>query len=273
MVVATTGMVADAAQALLGKDAVVQHIMGPGVDPHLYKATQGDVSLLQSADLILYSGLHLEGKMTDIFEKLNKTKATYAFAEAIPESDLLYTEDVVVDPHIWFNPKLWSEGILHLARHLSELYPEHADSIQSRCINYQLKIKVADNKIEALMQDIPEENRILVTSHDAFAYFGDRYDVEVNALQGISTAAEFGLYDLNELIEFCIERKLKSIFVESSVNEKSIQAVVDGAEERGYNLKLAPPLYSDAMGAKDTPEGNYLGMILYNAKTIHAALK
>ncbi len=272
-ILCTTGIIADAVENLVQGHAQVNHLMGPGVDPHLYKASQADVMAMQSADIIVYNGLHLEGKMTEILEKTGKSKPVYALGHYLDSAALIIPDGELVDPHIWLDLSLWAQGIQGLSEDLSAHFPGKEKEILLNSESYTKKILDLDEWVVEKMENLPKENRILITSHDAFGYFGKRYGVEVKGLQGISTAAEYGLRDLTNLVDFCIENKVRAVFVESSVNEKSLKAVVEGAVASGYDLKIGGKLYSDALGQKEGPAGNYLGMVRENVETIYSGLE
>lgn len=269
-IVTTTGMIADAVNNIVGDKAEVTALMGPGVDPHLYKAAQGDLKLLQEADVIIYNGLHLEGKMTDIFEKLARIKPVYAISSEINQNKLRQaSEQDAVDPHIWFDVQLWSTGVSNLNKWLIKTLPD-LHLVKS---TYPAELIKLNTEVENLIHTIPEEQRVLITAHDAFGYFGDAYHIEVKGLQGISTVAQAGLRDVNELVNIIVERKIKAVFIESSVPKKQIDVVIETCREKGHHLVMGGTLYSDAMGAPNTPEGTYIGMVRHNVTTIVNALK
>lgn len=274
-VVATTGMVGDATSRLLGDLAEVEVLMGPGVDPHLYKASQGDMQKLNDAGMVVYSGHHLEGKMADILQKLGRQKPVFPMAEYIAENRLQHGRDgnSAIDPHLWMEPKSWIMGIEALADTLKALFPNDTQAIGSNFRSYRDEIIQANDSIDRWMHEIPVAQRVLITSHDAFQYFGLAYQVEVKGLQGISTVSEYGLKDVSDMVNFIVNRKIPAVFVESSVSDKSLQAVLEGCRSKGHPLKIGGTLFSDALGAKGTPEGTYTGMLLYNARTIKQALK
>lgn len=274
-IVATTGMIGDAANLIAGTHADVITLMGPGVDPHLYKATHGDLENLTKADLILYNGLHLEGKMGEVFEKLGRTKPVVAVSGGIDTAQLRKIPgfDNTFDPHIWFNVALWKSAVQEIGLALKKQDPTHAETYQLNLDTYLLKLDSLHKSTRDSLATIPRENRILVTAHDAFGYFGDAYEVEVHGLQGISTMSEFGLKDITDLTTFIIDRKIKAIFVESSVSPRSIEAVVKGCQEKGWEVRIGGSLYSDALGAADTPAAHYDGMVSANVKTIIRALR
>lgn len=274
-IVATTGMIGDAVKQIAGERAEVITLMGPGVDPHLYKATHGDLERLTKADLVFYNGLHLEGKMGEVLEKLGKSKPVVAVGEKVPDDRLRKVPGFAGahDPHIWFDVALWKEAVKGIGEVLQEYDSLHRDSYAQRTRAYIDSLDSLDKAVRSAIAEIPETHRVLITAHDAFGYFGEAYGIEVRGLQGISTLAEFGLRDVTELVDFIIARKIKAIFVESSVSPKSIEAVVEGCREKGWNVSVGGKLFSDAMGAEGTPEGTYVGMVNANVRTIVESLK
>ena len=275
-VVATTGMLGDAAQVLLeGVDSVsVKVLMGPGVDPHLYRATQGDIEALARADVILYNGLHLEGKMQDVFDRLQDRSVIVA-AQALPEEALLNATEYqnAHDPHIWFDPVLWEQVIGHVAAQLAALRPAESQRIKANRRRYRAQIRKAHAWAQRQMEAIPPKQRVMITAHDAFKYLGQRYQMEVRGLQGISTTAEYGIRDITDLVDLIMARQIKAIFVESSVPKRSVEAVIAAARSRGHELKLGGTLYSDALGPEGSPADTYLGMFYHNVSTIKNALQ
>lgn len=271
-ITATTGMLADMAQNIGGTHVEVTALMGPGIDPHLYKATAGDLRRLQQADLILHNGLHLEGKMAEVLEKLATRRPVYAVASALPAARLL-EERGVADPHIWMDPALWRLAAEGLLAKISELDPAHAADYRRNAQGWFKRIDALDAWARKELGAIPERQRVLVTAHDAFRYFGRAYAVEVVGLQGISTATEFGLNDLGRVRELVLERGVKAIFVESSVSDKGVTALREGVAQSGGSLAIGGTLYSDAMGEPGTPEGTWIGMFEHNVRTIAEALR
>lgn len=274
-IVATTGMIKDAVQNIVGDRGEVIALMGPGVDPHLYKATQGDLEKLTTADIIFYNGLHLEGKMGEVFEKLGRSKPVVALGAEMPENLLRAVPGFqgTHDPHIWFDVKLWQHAVRAVSSFLQKYDSAHSQEYGNRSTNYLRQLDSLHQEVINSIQEIPPSQRVLITAHDAFGYFGDAYQVEVRGLQGISTVSEFGLRDVTDLVNFIITRKVKAIFVETSVSKKSIEAVVEGCRQKDWNVKIGGSLYSDAMGAEGTPQGTYIGMVSANVKTIVDALK
>lgn len=271
-ITATTGMVADMARNIGGAQVEVTTLMGAGIDPHLYKATAGDLRRLQQADLILHNGLHLEGKMADVLEKLAARRPVYAIASALPRERLL-TEQDVADPHIWMDPALWRLAAEGLLAKLIELDPAHAGDYRRNAQDWFERIDALDAWARKELGSVPARQRVLVTAHDAFRYFGRAYDVEVVGLQGISTATEFGLNDLKRVRELVLERGVKAIFVESSVSDKGVTALREGVAQSGGSLAIGGTLFSDAMGESGTPAGTWIGMLEHNVRTIVEALR
>jgi manganese/zinc/iron transport system substrate-binding protein len=249
--------------------------MGPGIDPHLYQASQGDIQKLNQADIIFYNGLHLEGKMGEIFEKMSNEKPTVPVASAIPENKLINdkTNAKIHDPHVWFDISLWIHTVDIVEEELSKLSPENKDEFAENAAAYKKKLQEMDQYAKEQVGTIPEESRVLVTAHDAFTYFGNAYGFEVMGLQGLSTDSEYGLRDVQNLVDVLADRKIKAVFVESSISEKSINAVVEGSKKRGHEVVIGGQLYSDAMGEEGTEEGTYLGMFKHNIDTIVSSLK
>ncbi len=274
-VVATTGMLYDAVINIGGDKVDATAIMGPGVDPHLYKATQGDLSRLNNADLVIYNGIYLEGKMSEVLEKLARQKPVFAVAEVIPEDQLLslvgYKDSY--DPHVWFDVSKWKYVVDEVFNSLVSVDSSNTEYYATNVKQYLISLDSLDNYVKRRIEEIPEEKRILITAHDAFGYFGEAYGMRVESLQGISTVADFGLKDIAQIIDIILDNEIKAIFVETSVSEKSINAVVTGCKEKGHDVAIGGYLYSDAMGEFGTLEGTYLGMFRKNVDTIVEALK
>ncbi|MBB3108441.1 manganese/zinc/iron transport system substrate-binding protein [Paenibacillus phyllosphaerae] len=269
----TTGMIADVAANIGGAYVDVTGLMGSGVDPHLYKATQGDIRKLDDADIIFFNGLHLEGKMTEMFDKMAEKKTVVAVSEQLPESALRTDGSGVHDPHIWFNVRNWISAAEVIRDTLMEQDPEHADAYRTQAEAYLAELEQLDTYVSEQIASIPEADRVLVTAHDAFGYFGDAYGIQVMGLQGISTASEYGSKDVANLRDYLVDNKIKAVFVESSVPKKSIEAVIEGAAKLGHEVKIGGELFSDALGPSGTEEGTYIGMVRHNVDTIAAALK
>jgi manganese/zinc/iron transport system substrate-binding protein len=273
-VVATTGMIADAVTNVGGDRVEVNALMGPGVDPHLYKASASDVNRLDDADIIFYNGLELEGRMTDIFVRLASSKPTVPVAAEIPEEKLHEPEEFEgkYDPHVWFDVSLWVHVVRAIEASLTELDPSSAETYKSNADAYVSELNELDVWVERQISTIPEQSRVLVTAHDAFGYFGDRYGMEVYGLQGASTATEAGAADVQQLAQLIVDRQIRAIFVESSVPTATLEAVEQAVRSRGGDVNIGGELFSDAMGSTGTPEGTYIGMVRHNVNTIVSAL-
>jgi len=273
-VVATTGMIADAVTQVGGDRVEVTGLMGPGVDPHLYKASAGDVRRMSEADVVFYSGLHLEGAMAELFEKMHGRVKTVAVAEALDKSRLIAPAGSAGthDPHVWFDVALWAGILVVIADTLDALDPAHDEEYHERAERYGAAMMELHAYVKSAAARIPERQRVIVTSHDAFFYFGRAYGFEVRGLQGISTAAEAGAADVRALADFIVERQLPAIFVESSVSPRSLEAVREAVAAKGGTVKIGGELFSDAMGNPGTPEGTYLGMVRHNIDTVVKAL-
>jgi manganese/zinc/iron transport system substrate-binding protein len=274
-VIATTGMIGWLAGEVAGDAVSVFSLMGPGVDPHLYKASEGDVRRLGEAKLILYNGLHLEGKMGDILGKMGRGRPVIAVTRDLPPAALRALAGTADqhDPHVWFDVSLWARTLTLIESELSAVFPEHAAGFAERARRLEAELAELDAWVAAEIAKVPAERRILITAHDAFGYFGDRYDIEVMGLQGVSTLAEAGLQDVESLVETIVSRSVKAVFVESSVPKRSIEAVQAACRDRGHAVAIGGELFSDAMGAAGSPEGSYPGMVRHNVHTIVEALK
>ena len=273
-VVTTIGMITDIVENVGGDRVEVIGLMGPGVDPHLYKASAGDVQKLNSARLIFYNGLHLESKMADILAKMSGNTKTVAVTDAVDRSLLLTPPEFEgqYDPHLWFDVKLWMNAVGRVRDALSEFDPENTSAYQSNAQRYFVELAGLHAYVEAQANRVPTEQRVLVTAHDAFNYFGKAYGFEVRGLQGISTATEAGIADVQALATFIAERRIPAIFVESSVSPRSLEAVKAAVKSKGFNVEIGGELFSDAMGNEGTPEGTYIGMVRHNIDTIVKAL-
>jgi len=272
-VTVTTGMIADMVANVGGNHVEVTALMGSGVDPHLYKASEGDIAKLSDAQLIFYNGLHLEGRMADIFVKMAAKKPTVPVAEGVPPEWILETTAKTEDPHIWFDVANWIMATQVVQAELIKADPAHQADYEQNAKAYIKQLEELDQYAREQIASIPKEQRVMVTAHDAFSYFGNAYEIEVMGLQGISTAAEYGLNDVQRLVDVLVQRKIKAVFVESSVPKRSIEALVEGAKARGHVVAIGGELFSDAMGAAGTPEGTYVGMVRHNVDTIVRALK
>jgi manganese/zinc/iron transport system substrate-binding protein len=272
-VVCTTGMVADLAKNIGGEHVAVSALMGAGVDPHLYTASPADVSQLNRADIILYSGLHLEGKLADLLERMGRRKPTTAVAEWIAKGRIISDDTGAHDPHVWFDVSLWSQAAAAAADALAAFDPPHAETYRANLKAYQARLAELHTYSAEQIATVPVERRVLVTAHDAFQYFGKAYGIEVRGIQGISTTSEAGVRRVRELVDFLVERKIKAVFVETSVSDQNVRSLLEGCAARGHEIVIGGTLYSDAMGDEGTPEGAYEGMVRHNVDTIVKALK
>lgn len=274
-VVATIGMITDAVEHVGGTRVEVEGLMGPGVDPHLYKASEGDLRRVERADIVFYGGLHLEAKMADVLERIGERRATQAVTDEIPRSELLTPAQFKGqhDPHVWFDVQLWMTAVEQIRETLARLDPGSAALYRRNAAAYLGELERLDAYVRAQAKRVPQDRRVLITAHDAFNYFGRAYGFDVRGLQGISTAAEAGAGDVQGLARFIAERRIPAIFVESSVSPRTIQAVREAVRARGFDVRIGGSLYSDAMGNPGTPEGTYVGMVRHNIDTIAEGLR
>ena len=275
LVVCTTGMVGDLVRHVAGDRAEVISLMGPGIDPHYYKATQGDLQKLSRADVIFYNGLFLEGKLEGIFEKMARSKTVIPVSRDISKDRLRkpVAGQREHDPHIWFDVSMWAETLPVVVQTLSGIDAEGVDVFRANAEVYRKQLLDLDAWAKAQIAHIPSDQRVLITAHDAFGYFGLAYGIEVRGLQGISTVAEYGVNDVSLLVNFIVKRRVKAIFVESSVPERSINAVREGCKAQGWDVAIGGTLYSDAMGPAGSGADTYIGMVQSNVNTIVEALK
>lgn len=273
-VVATTGMLADAVREIGGDRVDVTALMGVGVDPHTYRQTRSDVAKMTRADLVVWHGLHLEAQLEDLFQDIGRRKPVVALAEAIPKTSLLADAQnpQIFDPHVWMDPQLWQPVVAAARDALVKVDPAGKASYERNAERYAKQVAALDAKVKTTLNAVPAASRVLVTAHDAFRYFGRANGYEVLGIQGISTESEASLHQIEKLVGVLVARKIGAIFVESSVSDQNIRALVEGAAARGHKVAIGGQLFSDAMGQPGTPEGTYLGMIEHNAKTIANAL-
>jgi manganese/zinc/iron transport system substrate-binding protein len=270
---ATVAMVADIVAGVAGEKAKVTGIIGTGVDPHLYKPTTSDVRILTDADVVFYSGLHLEGKMGEVLEKTAKKKPTFAVTARLDPKYIVHPEEGgAPDPHVWMDLSAWAKATEQVRDDLSEYDPANAAQYKANAQKLMEQMLALDAYGKKIMASVPKETRVLITSHDAFNYFGRAYNLEVMGIQGISTESEAGLSDINKLVDTLVKRKIKAVFVESSVSPKNIKALIEGAKARGHEVIIGGELFSDAMGQEGTYEGTYLGMLDHNLTTVARAL-
>jgi len=273
-VVATTGMIADAARVVGGTGVEVQALMGPGVDPHAYRQTRTDIVAMTRADLVLWHGLYLEAQMEDFFADLTRSRRVVAVAENLPQDRLRASEDYEgrFDPHVWMDPALWALVVDNVAAALTAAQPKGAEMFAANAAAYKEQIAALGDYSTGVLRQVPEPSRVLLSAHDAFGYFGDAYGFEVMGIQGISTESEAGLARISELVDFLVERQIGAVFVESSVSDRNIRALIEGAAAQGHEVRIGGELFSDAMGPEGTYEGTYIGMIDHNVTTIAGAL-
>lgn len=273
-IVATTGMIADAARQVGGDLVEVQALMGPGVDPHAYRQTRSDIVAMTRADLVLWHGLYLEAQMEDFFHKLEKRGNVVAVADQLPK-DVLRGHDSYADkydPHVWMSPGLWRLVVLSVRDALIEARPEATELFTVNAAAHVVELDRLVGFAEQVLATIPQDKRILMTAHDAFGYFGDAYGLEVLGIQGISTESEAGLNRIGKMVNVLVDRKVDAVFVESSVSDRSMRALIEGAAAQGHQVHIGGELFSDAMGPHGTYESTYLGMLDHNITTITAAL-
>lgn len=273
VIVCTTGMIADAVRFIGGDAVEVIQLMGPGVDPHLYKVTPGDISNLARANLVFVNGLHLEGRMGESLHTI-QTAHVVEIAASLPQDALRLPDGSggQPDPHIWFNVALWSRTMPAIGEALAKLVPPQAEQFHTRARQYQESLTTLDAQVRSAVESIPAEHRILVTAHDAFGYFGEAYAVKVHSIQGISTESEAGLEAINRLVNLLVDRKVPAVFVESSVPHKTIESLMQAAASKGHQVKLGGELFSDALGPSSTPAATYIGMVRHNVTLIVQAL-
>ncbi len=271
-VVVTTNILGDLVRQVAGDRVHLTTLMGPGVDPHLYRASEGDVQTMSEADLVLYNGLHLEGKMTDVFAQMNERSVpTSALAEdAVPDSLLVPSSEYAssYDPHVWFDVQLWRRVALHVGDVLARRDTARAAAYRIGAEAYAQRLDSLDQYVATQAQQVPQEQRVLITSHDAFRYLGRAYDIEVRGLQGISTATEAGTRDVQALADFVAERRIPALFVESSVSPRGIEAVRKAVQARDVGVELGGTLYGDALGNRESRQGTYVGALRHNIDTI-----
>ena len=274
-VVATTGMIADVARRVAGERAEVTQLVGPGVDPHLYSPTRGDVAAVSRTDLVLYNGLLLEGKMTDALSRAaDAGRRVRAVAEAVPEDQLIAPQgyDAEFDPHVWMDPSAWAEVVAVVRDELAAVDPDGAAEYAANAAAVAAEVAELDVYAERVLSSVPEDRRVLVTAHDAFNYFGRRFGYEVVGIQGLSTESEAGVRDIERIVGLLVDRGIEAVFVESTLSDRSVRALIGGAAARGHEVTIGGRLFSDAMGPGGAYEGTYVGMIDHNVSTIARAL-
>ena len=273
-IVATTGMIGDAARQIGGDLVDVRALMGPGVDPHAYRQTRSDIVAMANADLVLWHGLFLEAQMEDFMHGLEEVGAVVAVAESLPRNLLIGNEDYAdkFDPHVWMNPNLWSRVVLNVRDALIKVRPESENIFRANADAHLIELQQLAQYTTQVLSSVPADSRVLISAHDAFNYFGNAYGFEVMGIQGISTESEAGLQRIAKMVETLVDRKIGAVFVESSVSDRNVRALIEGAAAAGHEVIIGGTLFSDAMGDDGTYEGTYLGMIDHNATVISRAL-
>lgn len=274
-VVATTTMLADMANIIGGDLVEIEALMGPGIDPHLYNASAGDVDKMIRADLVIFNGLHLEGKMGEVFENLERADLIIVeIAEGIEKNDLVIDSATSAhDPHIWFDVLLWGKASYNLYDGLVAMDPNNKETYEENYNVYLAELDQLDAYVKEQISELPEESRVLITAHDAFAYFGNAYGFEVMGLQGISTESEVGTSDVTALANYIVEHEIKAIFVETSVPRKNIEALQEAVAAQGFIVEIGGELFSDSLGTAGTDAETYIGTVKHNVNTIVGALK
>ena len=274
LVTTTTNVITDLVENIGGDHVLVSGLMGPGVDPHLYRPSANDVKKLQDANIVFYNGLDLEGKMGDIFVKIGREgTAVWAVSENIPHESLLSLDTAGhFDPHIWWNAELWIEAAKVVATGLSEYDPENSEMYEKNLEEYVEQLQELHKDSLEKINSIPQEQRVLVTAHDAFQYFGNAYGLEEMAIQGWSTSSEAGIREIQNLADEIAERKIKAVFVETSISPATIEALKAAVQDKGHDVVIGGELFSDAIGEKGTHEGTHIGAFTHNVDTIVQAL-
>ena len=274
-IVATIGMVGDIVKNVAGEKANVTYLLGSGVDPHLYKPTRTDIAKLLKADIVFYNGLLLEGKMADALIRVATAgKKVHAVTELLDESYLLEPEGFSghYDPHVWMDPRAWSQAVIAVKEKLIEFDNSSKDTYEKNAESYLQELNKLDAYAENILNSLDKKSRVLVTAHDAFNYFGKRFEFEVLGIQGLSTESEAGVKDIEKIVDTLVSRDIKAVFVESTVADRNIKALIEGASAKGHKVKIGGELFSDAMGKPGSYEGTYIGMIDHNVTTIARAL-
>ena len=272
-VAATVGMVADIVQEVAGDRAAVKNIIGSGIDPHVYNPTRGDVAILLKSDIIFYAGLLLEGQMSDVLVKVSRKRPVYAVTELLKKDYLIHDNQTNHhDPHVWMDVQGWIKAVDVVADALTAFDPPNKEYYVNNAQQYQERLRQLDDYARQAIASIPDEQRVLVTAHDAFNYMSRAYGIEVLGIQGISTESEAGIKDINRIVDVLVTRRIPAVFVESSVSDKNVKALIEGAASRGHQVRIGGELFSDAMGPPGTYEGTYIGMIDHNITIITRAL-
>lgn len=273
LIVCSTSITADCIRQVVGDRLTVKSLMGAGVDPHTYNPRPSDVVLLNDAKLVVYTGFHLEGKMAELFGRLSERKSVISFQSNFPKDRILYTDRITPDPHVWFDTDSWIHSMNGIVDKLVDLYPEYELEFRENFYKFLVKVQDKTKELKLILSEIPKERRVLITSHDAFHYFGRTFDIQVKALQGVSTSQEPGMRDVVDLVDFIVENDVKAIFVENSVSPKALKSVLSSVERRGYHIKIGGTLFSDALGSKGSGADTYIGMLSHNVNSIKQGLK
>ncbi|MEM6902064.1 MAG: zinc ABC transporter substrate-binding protein [Pseudomonadota bacterium] len=273
-IVATTGMLADLIQTVGGDVVEVKALMGPGVDPHAYRQTRSDIVAMANADLVIWHGLYLEAQLEEFLEELATRQSVVALADQVAAEKLVSHDEYEgrFDPHLWMDPRLWNDVLDAAVTALTEKFPRDAELFASNAEAYRAELMKLADYADIVIGSVPQSARALISAHDAFNYFGEAYGFQVIGIQGISTESEAGLRRIEELVDRLVEDDIRAVFVESSVADRNIRALIEGAAARGHEVSIGGELFSDAMGQPGTYEGTYLGMIDHNATTITRAL-
>jgi manganese/zinc/iron transport system substrate-binding protein len=272
-VLSTTGMIGDLVREIGGDRVRAETLLGEGVDPHTYKPTRADIARLNGADAILYNGLLLEGQMTDVFVRLARGgKPVFAVTELLAAEQLLTEDDGKDDPHVWMDVTLWAKAAVHVRDQLVRLSPASAEVFRRNHAGLAQRLGALDAYVKQAIGTVPENARVLVTAHDAFGYFARRYGIAVEGIQGLSTEAEAGLRRIQDLVTLLVERRVPAVFVETSVSDRNVRALIEGAAAQGHRVAIGGSLFSDAMGPPGSYEGTYIGMMDHNATVIARAL-
>ena len=272
-VTCSVGMVADIARGIAGDHAVIETLVGPGIDPHLHKPTRSDIARIMKADLVVAVGLHLEGRMDTAFTRAEKSgRRVLRVGDALPADRIIQASKEEADPHAWMDPRTWTLVVDPIAEALGEVDPPNAPAYRANAAKVKATLADLDRWSAERLATVPSESRVLVTAHDAFEYFGRRYGFEVVGIQGISTESEAGVRDIERIVDLLVDRRVPAVFVESTVPPRHVQALVAGARARGHEVTVGGELFSDAMGRPGTHEGTYEGMIDHNVTMITRAL-
>lgn len=272
-IVCTTSMIGDAVATIVGDKYTVKTLMGPGIDPHLYRAKESDVHILSNAKLIVYNGLHLEGKLVEILERIHHYIQTICICDGMDKRKFIESDfDAIYDPHVWHDVSLWIQAVEHIVQCLIQFDAENTTYYRTRADAYIQDLEQLHTYVHARVSTLPKKRRKLVTAHDAFAYFGKAYGIDVVGLQGISTDAQVGSKDIETIATYAVEHNVPAIFLEASIPERSIKAVQRAVQARGHEVSIGPELFSDSLGDSSTTSNTYRGMIMYNVDAIVSAL-